>query len=146
MAALLPTDLLDFLARAFPHLDVAPYRITSVTDDALVFSFTTKPEHLRPGDTVSGPTLMSLADTAAYLLLVARAGGPGPTDAPNAAARSVTSALQMSFLRRPRAGTLVVRATLLKAGRTLSVVDVHVSGEEDALYAQATVTYATPDT
>ena len=63
-----------------------------------------------------------------------------------AAARSVTTSLQMSFLRRPRAGTLVVRATLLKAGRKLSVVDVHVSSEASELYAQATVTYASPDT
>ncbi len=139
------SELLDFLARAFPHLDVAPYRITDASADRLAFTFTSKPEHLRPGDTVSGPTLMALADTAAYLLLVARAGGPGPVDAPNAAARSVTTSLQMSFLRRPRAGELRVEGELLRAGRRLAVVDVRIASASGELYAQATVTYAYPE-
>ena len=32
------------------------------------------PQHLRPGGTVSGPTMMALADTATYLALLAEIG------------------------------------------------------------------------
>lgn len=93
----------------------------------------------RPGGTVSGPTLMSLADGVAYLVVLSRIG-------PQALA--VTSNLTINFLRRPRMVDLVTDARLLKLGRSLAVVDVLMysdTGEPDALdlpVAQATVTYS----
>ncbi|CAN5587311.1 PaaI family thioesterase [soil metagenome] len=139
-------DLVAFLAQAFPQLDTAPFQVLEATADRLRLSFRATGEHLRPGDTVSGPTLMMLADTATYLLLVSRAGGWLENGAPNAAARSVTSALNISFLRRPRAGILVAEAILLKSGRRLAVTDVRIGPETGgAPYAQATVTYTYPD-
>jgi acyl-coenzyme A thioesterase PaaI-like protein len=93
----------------------------------------------RPGGTVSGPTLMSLADGVAYMVVLSRIGP---------AALAVTSNLTINFLRRPRMVDLVCDARLLKLGRSLAVVDVLLysdTGEPDALdrpVAQATVTYS----
>jgi acyl-coenzyme A thioesterase PaaI-like protein len=93
----------------------------------------------RPGGTVSGPTLMSLADGVAYMVVLSRIGP---------AALAVTSNLTINFLRRPRLVDLVCDAQLLKLGRSLAVVDVLLysdTGEPDALerpIAQATVTYS----
>ena len=93
----------------------------------------------RPGGTVSGPTLMSLADGVAYMVVLSRIGP---------AALAVTSNLTINFLRRPRLVDLVCEARLLKLGRSLAVVDVLLhsdTGEPDALdrpVAQATVTYS----
>lgn len=93
----------------------------------------------RPGGTVSGPTLMSLADGASYMVLLSRIGP---------AALAVTSNLTINFLRRPRLVDLVTEAKLLKLGRSLAVVDVlqySDTGEPGALekpVAQATVTYS----
>jgi acyl-coenzyme A thioesterase PaaI-like protein len=89
---------------------------------------------------------MAIADTATYLLLVARAGGPLENGSPNAASRSVTSALNMTFLRRPKPGVLVADASLLRGGRGLAVIDVRIGDDAGSTpYAQATVTYAIPD-
>ena len=93
----------------------------------------------RPGGTVSGPTLMSMADGVAYMVVLSRIGP---------AALAVTSNLTINFLRRPRMVDLVTEARLLKLGRSLSVVDVMMysdTGEPGALerpVAQATVTYS----
>jgi uncharacterized protein (TIGR00369 family) len=89
---------------------------------------------LRPGATVSGPTLFTLVDTAAWLLTLARL-------APDRDA--VTSSVSIQFLRRPPAGDLVAEGRLLRIGRRLSVTDVlvHTDGDERPV-VQATVSYA----
>ena len=124
---------------------MSPFTIQRVERDRLVLRFRVGEEHLRPGGTVSGPTLMTLADTATYLLLVSREGVLATDGKPSAAARSVTTSLAIHFLRRPAAGDVVAEARLLKAGKRLSVVEVFLrsSGSEDAV-AHATVTYASP--
>jgi uncharacterized protein (TIGR00369 family) len=94
----------------------------------------------RPGGTVSGPTLMSIADGVAYMVLLSRIGP---------AALAVTSNLNINFLRRPGMVDLVADARLLKLGRTLAVTEVLLysdGGDPDDLsrpVAQATVTYST---
>lgn len=140
-----PDDLVRFLTQAFPKLDFSPFRVLEAGPERVRLSLHANDDHLRPGDTVSGPALMMLADTATYLLVVVRAGGWLENGVPNAAARSVTSALNMVFLRRPKAGVLIADATMLRSGRRLSVVDVRIGPEEGGTpYAQATVTYAAP--
>jgi uncharacterized protein (TIGR00369 family) len=91
--------------------------------------------HLRPGKTVSGPTMMTLADTALYAALLATDGKA--TDA-------VTSQFSISFLRRPPRRDLLASAELLKAGRRLVVGEVRIFGDDGTLVAHATVTYARP--
>ena len=93
--------------------------------------------HLRPGGTVSGPTLFSLADCAVYLCLIAMVG-------PEALA--VTTNASIDFMRKPEAGrALIGDVTLLKLGRALVVGDVHIRSDgSGALVARATMTYSRP--
>jgi uncharacterized protein (TIGR00369 family) len=92
------------------------------------------PSMLRPGDLVSGPTLMNLADNAAYALVLAHVG---------AELMAVTTSLTMHFLRGAKPGEVQAEAQLLSLGRRLAVCDVRVWTESpERLAAQATVTYA----
>ena len=93
----------------------------------------------RPGGTVSGPTLMAMADGVAYMVLLSRIGP---------AALAVTSNLNINFLRRPRLVDLVTDARLLKLGRSLAVVEVSLysdggdAGDLQKPVAHATITYS----
>lgn len=102
----------------------------------LVLPFST--DQLRPGGTLSGPTLMMLADVAMYFLVLTHIG-PEPL--------AVTSSLHIDFLRRPAATDLRARAELLRLGKGLAVGRVEMSSVGDPRpVAHATVTYALPRT
>jgi uncharacterized protein (TIGR00369 family) len=91
---------------------------------------------LRPGGVISGPVLMSLADTAAYALVLAHVGDQ---------LMAVTSSLTINFLRGAKPGDLQASAELLRLGRRNAVCDVRLWTEgPDRLAAQASVTYALP--
>lgn len=126
-----------FLERHFPQALEFPLTITAITPDELTCELAPRPEFLRPGGTISGPTLMTLADTATYFLLLSRLGP---------VALAVTTSLHIDFLRRPAPGPILARAELLKLGRTLAVMRVVLTTAEapDSPVAHATVTYALP--
>ena len=89
---------------------------------------------LRPGELVSGPTLMSVADTAAYNLILAHVGPE---------LMAVTSSLTINFLRGAKVGDIHADAELLSLGRRLAVCDVRIwTDSPERLAAQASVTYA----
>jgi uncharacterized protein (TIGR00369 family) len=94
-------------------------------------------EHLRPGETVLGPILMAVADTAAFAVVLANVGlGPFPA----------TSSLNIHFLKRPPGDRdILAEASLLKPGRRLAVVEVTLTsdGVRDPV-AHSTVTYSIP--
>ena len=91
---------------------------------------------LRPGGTVAGPTLMTLADAAAYALVLSHIGP---------VALAVTSSLNITFLHRPEPVDVIAEAGFLKLGRKLAVIDVRMfSVGKTEPVAQATVTYAIP--
>ena len=91
---------------------------------------------LRPGGTISGPSLMTLADTALWVALLGMIGREP---------LSVTSHLDIDFLRKPAATDVVAHTTLHKIGRRLAVGDVLMySGGESQPCARASVTYAIP--
>ena len=123
----------EVLADAFPSearvdfvSDVSPGRVR------LVRPF--DPSMLRPGGLISGPTLMALADHAAYALILAHVG---------AELMAVTTSLTMHFLRGAKPGDIHAEARFLSLGRRLAVCDVHLWTETpERLAAQATVTYA----
>jgi uncharacterized protein (TIGR00369 family) len=130
-----PEELNAFLAEAFPKVPRA-YRVAEVTAEGVVLRLPVGDEHERPGGTVSGPTMMGLADGAAWLATLSRIGP---------VALAVTSNLTINFLRKPPMADLWAHAAILKLGRRLSVCDVHiVSHASGDLVAQATVTYAIP--
>ncbi|MGE0047209.1 MAG: PaaI family thioesterase [Hyphomonadaceae bacterium] len=94
------------------------------------------PSSTRPGDTVSGPTMMALADSAMYALVLSAIGFEP---------MSVTTNLSINFLRMPGRADLVAEARMLKLGRSLAVGDVIIraDGAEHAC-AHAVVTYSIP--
>src|ERR1700761_3381341 len=92
---------------------------------------------LRPGGTISGPTLMALADFAMYVVLLSAIGPVG---------LAVTTSLNINFLRKgvPRQDVLAA-ARLLKLGKRLAVGEVNLSsaGSTDPI-AHVTATYSIP--
>jgi uncharacterized protein (TIGR00369 family) len=129
-------DIERFLVEHFPQA-VGVGVIEAVAVDGLRLRVPFRPEYLRPGGTLSGPTLMTAADTAVYFLILARLG-PVPL--------AVTTSLDIHFLRRPAARDVIAEARLLKLGRRLAVGDVllRVDGDSEPV-AQANVTYALPE-
>jgi len=93
-------------------------------------------DHLRPGGTVSGPTMMELADFAMYVAVFA-AVGPQPL--------AVTTNLNINFLRKPAAADLIADARLMKVGKRLAVgeVNLYSDGESEPV-AHVTSTYSLP--
>ena len=94
-------------------------------------------DHLRPGGTISGPTMMELADFAMYVAVFSAIG-------PQALA--VTTNLSINFLRKPAQADILADAKLLKVGKRLVVGEVTIfsAGLEDPV-AHATATYSVPD-
>ena len=93
--------------------------------------------HLRPGGTVSGPTIFMLADVAVYLAILSRIGPKALT---------VTTNASIDFLRKPSAGRdITATAKILKLGRVLVVGDVLIysDGVTDPV-ARASMTYSIP--
>jgi len=93
-------------------------------------------DFLRPGGTISGPVMMTMADYAMYAAVLSRIG---------MVELAVTTNLNINFLRRPRPGDVLAEASLLKLGQRLAVGEIalHIEGEED-LVAHVTATYSIP--
>jgi uncharacterized protein (TIGR00369 family) len=93
---------------------------------------------LRPGGTVSGPTLMALADCAMYVVLLSAIGPVG---------LAVTTNLNINFLRKGQAGQdVLAEAKILKLGKRLAVGEVTLlSGESPDPIAHVTATYSIPN-
>ena len=93
---------------------------------------------LRPGGTVSGPTLMALADFAMFVVLLSAIGPVG---------LAVTTNLNINFLRKGQPGQDVLAAArLLKLGRRLAVGEVNLlSGMQTDPIAHMTATYSIPN-
>jgi uncharacterized protein (TIGR00369 family) len=93
--------------------------------------------HLRPGGTVSGPSIFALADVSVYLGILAMIGPEG---------LAVTTNCSIDFMRKPAAGVdLIAECRLLKLGRVLAVGDVLIySDGMSAPVARASLTYSIP--
>lgn len=121
---------------AFPGVRQTGPQVTDLRAGGVSLVLPYRDGLLRPGGVISGPTLMSLADTAAYALVLGHIGDQ---------LMAVTSQLNMSFLRGARPGDIHADAQLLRLGRRLAVCDVRLWTEApDRLAAQANVTYALP--
>ena len=128
-------QLQQFLDDAFPGTTI-PYVVESITDTTITVRLPVGQANSRPGGTVSGPSLMALADTAAWLVIVAQIGP---------VALAVTTSLHIDFLRKPELVDVVAVGTLLKLGKRLGVADVAMySVGKDDLVAKAQVTYSIP--
>lgn len=135
-AVMTEAELAGFLAREFPQVS-GDFRIERLIPDGIEVRLAVAERHLRPGGTVSGPSIFALADVAVYLALLARIGP---------VALAVTTGASIDFLRKPAAGRdLIGSARLLKLGRVLVVGDVLVRAEgREEPVARASMTYSIP--
>jgi uncharacterized protein (TIGR00369 family) len=129
-------ELSAFMARAFPQA-ADDFLVEHLTEDGIVMRLKVAEKHLRPGGTVSGPSIFGLADVAVYLAILSRIGP---------VALAVTTNGAVDFLRKPAAGVdLLAEARLLKLGRVLAVGDVLIRSEGmEAPVARSNMTYSIP--
>lgn len=98
---------------------------------------TADPRNVRPGGTLSGPAMFTLADFSIYVAVIATLGEPG--------FEAVTSNLNINFLARPEATDMTAVVRLIRLGRRLAVgeAELYSQGVTD-MVAHATATYALP--
>jgi len=129
-------ELTAFLDSEFPQMRPLKFRIEHWDGTMLRLAMPIAEQNLRPGGTVSGPAMMTLADCAAYMLLL---GLIGPV------ALAVTTNLNINFLRKPEPEPLECTCRILKLGKRLAVLDASiVKVGDDDLVAHATATYSIP--
>ena len=129
-------ELNEFMREVFKQV-ADDFNVDHVGEGEITMRLLTAERHLRPGGTVSGPSMFGLADVAAYLVTLSQIG-------PQALA--VTTNCSIDFMRKPVADVpLIARARLLKLGKQLSVTDVLLFSEGmEAPVARASLTYAIP--
>lgn len=133
-----PEALNRFLEADFPqlHTDGRVFEVMAVGPGTITMRLEPNERHLRPGGTISGPTLFALADVGAWCAVLAHIGP---------VALAVTTNLNINFLRKPEPGPLSCTCRILKLGKRLAVVEASIFGADDAdLVAQATATYSIP--
>ncbi|MBU2993343.1 PaaI family thioesterase [Octadecabacter sp. 1_MG-2023] len=128
LQAFLETDFAQ-VADQFGFVEVAPPFLT--------MELIASDQHLRPGGTVSGPTMFGLADVCAYFCILSVIGPVG---------LAVTTNCSIDFMRKPQAGRLLCRMELLKLGRALAVCEgrIYSEGAQDKPVARASLTYSIP--
>lgn len=126
-----------FFDEEFPqvHQDGRVFSVESIEHGAAVLRLTPNNRHLRPGGTVSGPSMFSLADVGAYMCILAHIGPLKHT---------VTTNLNINFMHKPAPGPLDCTATLMKLGKRLAVVDCGIRDLDGNLVSHATATYSIP--
>jgi len=127
-------EIAAFLALEFPQTKCI---VEAVGNSGSTLSHDIGIDELRPGGTVSGPVLMSIADVALYVAILGKIGIVPLT---------VTTSLTINFLRKPSAeARIIAECSLLKVGRTLIVGEVSLYSEGSSdLVAHVVGTYSVP--
>jgi uncharacterized protein (TIGR00369 family) len=111
-------------------------RIEAVGPMTARVRMTADERNLRPGGTVSGPTLMGLADGAVYVAILAHIGW---------VPLAVTTSFSINFLKKPAPGDIIADCRLIKLGKRLAVGEVALRSEgDDELVAHCVATYSIP--
>jgi len=123
-----------FFAAEFPQ---ASFELESFDEESVTIRRRVDASDLRPGGTVSGPTMMELADCAIYVAILREIG---------LVALAVTTSLNTNFLRKPVANTDILGVCkILKLGKTLAVGEVTIYSEgDDRPVAHSVGTYSIP--
>lgn len=129
-------QVIALLSDVFPQV-ATDFKIDSVDEREAVVRLMVADRHLRPGGTVSGPSMFGLADFAAYAIILANIGPQ---------VLSVTTNANIDFMRKPAANVdMLAKCRLLKLGRSLAVVDMLLCSEgQDEAVARASMTYSIP--
>lgn len=130
-------QLTAFLTREFPQIGLGRnFSIEAAGPMSARLRLHYRPDQLRPGGTISGPTIFALADVALYVAILAQIGG---------VKLALTTSLTINFLRRPGPADLIGEARLLKLGKRLAVGEVAMfSDGSEEIVAHATGAYSIP--
>jgi uncharacterized protein (TIGR00369 family) len=128
-------ELRVFFDEVFPQVK-DDFELLEMTKDEITVRLKVTDKHLRPGGTISGPSMFGLADVCFYLIVM---GNVGPK------ALAVTTNCSIDFMRKPEPRDLFAKARLLKLGKVLAVGDVLLYSEGvEKPVAHANVTYSIP--
>ena len=136
--ALTTAEMTAFLEAVFPEVmqGGASMIVEDVGYGTCRIRLKFRPQQLRPGGTVSGPTMMGLADFAIYVAVLGALGK---------VALAVTTNLNINFMKKPAPADLIAECRLLKIGKRLCVGEASMRSDgEDELVAHATATYSVP--
>ncbi|MDR9468065.1 PaaI family thioesterase [Marinospirillum sp.] len=128
-------EMIAFLEQEFPQY---LGEVSQVEEDYSLLRLPVDTSHLRPGGTVSGPTMMALADVALYVALLSKIGP---------VALAVTTDFTCHFLNKPKSDkALMAKARLLKQGKRLIIgeVELYSEGDTETLVAHVVASYSVP--
>ncbi len=129
----------DFIGEVYPEIWIdngRTFEIEDIRPGAARVRMIYDKRHLRPGGTISGPAMMALSDLAMWVVVLGHIGR---------LELSVTTNLNINFLRKPGQVDMLAESRLLKLGRQLAVGDIALYSEgDDAPVAHATSTYSVP--
>lgn len=136
MAKLSAQQLQQFLDKEFPQSNLV-IEAAGEMGSRIRLPMKDAAPYLRPGGTISGPTMMTMADTAMYMAIMAELGP---------VAMAVTTNLNINFISKPSPVDMIAEAELFKIGKRLALGEVRVYSEGKAeMVAHATCTYAIPE-
>ena len=127
-----------FLRNIFPQLngEFLDYSVLDIRQGGCTVRLNATDRHLRPGGTVSGASLFALADIGGYACVLSHVGPE---------ALSVTTNLNINFMRKAEAGSIDGHCRILKFGKSLMVFDVEIrTSGNGSIVAHATGTYSVP--
>ena len=129
-------EVMTFVAEVFPESNKYGFKIKHLVPGKLILTMSIRPEDLRPGGTVSGPTMFCLADIAAYILILSHIGR---------VELAVTTSVNINFVRKPEPIYIQAVCTFIKLGKRLAICDILIqSGRNLKTVAQACATYSIP--
>ena len=130
-------ELRSFVGEVFPQAEIHNWLVNDLGPGTISVTMRVSESALRPGGTISGPTMFFLADVTAYLVILGHIGK---------VELAVTTSLNINFLSKPPLGDLMAEGRLIKLGKRLAVCEIHIHSATDAdtLVAQATATYSIP--
>ncbi|MDO9307020.1 MAG: PaaI family thioesterase [Mesorhizobium sp.] len=129
-------EINDYLKIVYPQLNdqYSDYLAIDVKPGECTVRLNATERHLRPGNTVSGPCLFTLADIGGYVCVLSHVGRE---------ALAVTTSLTINFMRKAGPGPVDGHCRILKLGKSLMVFDIDIVAD-GATVAHATGTYAIP--
>jgi uncharacterized protein (TIGR00369 family) len=122
-AGIAPAEVQRILHAGVPLAGSWGVEVLSARDGRALLRLPHHADLLRPGGTISGPALMALADVAMWAALLSLTGGKD---------ESLTSNLNITFLRRPAPRAVLAEAVVLKRGGRLAYGEVTLRSEGEA--------------
>ena len=129
-----PAEIQAIMRRGVPLAEDWQVEVLAAEAGTALLRLPARPLLLRPGNTVSGPALMGLADVAMWAALLSVSGGRD---------ESVTSTITVNFLRPAGDGPVLAEARLVKRGKRMVFGEILIRAEgSEALAAHVTTSWA----